>query len=58
MDDACEQGPSTRHDQLTGLANPLQFTQALRAAISGARQREEQVTLFYGRDVQDQARPG
>jgi diguanylate cyclase (GGDEF)-like protein len=35
------------HDQLTGLANRLQFTEALRKAVNRARQRDEFVTMFY-----------
>jgi diguanylate cyclase (GGDEF)-like protein len=35
------------HDDLTGLANRLQFTEQLRRAITHARQHNEQVTLFY-----------
>jgi diguanylate cyclase (GGDEF)-like protein len=35
------------HDQLTGLANRLQFTQQLRAAIDRARQELHPVTLLY-----------
>ncbi len=35
------------HDQLTGLANRLQFTEDLRSAVSRARQRSQLVTLFY-----------
>jgi diguanylate cyclase (GGDEF)-like protein len=35
------------HDPLTGLANRLQFTGALRAAIERAQQRVEPVTLLY-----------
>ncbi|MFZ0043489.1 MAG: sensor domain-containing diguanylate cyclase [Solirubrobacteraceae bacterium] len=35
------------HDQLTGLANRLQFTTELRAAVHRARERSEQVALFY-----------
>jgi diguanylate cyclase (GGDEF)-like protein len=35
------------HDQLTGLANRLQFTEQLRAAINRARQRSQSLTLFY-----------
>ena len=35
------------HDQLTGLANRLQFAEALRKAVNRARQREELVTMFY-----------
>ena len=35
------------HDQLTGLANRLQFTDQLRVAINRARQRGESLTLFY-----------
>ena len=35
------------HDQLTGLANRLQFTEQLRVAISRARQRGQALTLFY-----------
>jgi diguanylate cyclase (GGDEF)-like protein len=35
------------HDQLTGLANRLQFTEQLRAAISRARQSSQALTLFY-----------
>ena len=35
------------HDQLTGLANRLQFTEQLRVAITRARQRSQSLTLFY-----------
>ena len=35
------------HDELTGLANRLQFTDDLRAAIHQARHHGSQVTLFY-----------
>jgi diguanylate cyclase (GGDEF)-like protein len=35
------------HDQLTGLANRLQFADQLRKAVNRARQREELVTMFY-----------
>jgi diguanylate cyclase (GGDEF)-like protein len=35
------------HDQLTGLANRLQFADQLRKAVNRARQREEEVTMFY-----------
>ncbi len=35
------------HDQLTGLANRLQFADRLRKAVNRARQREELVTMFY-----------
>ncbi|HEY3727629.1 MAG TPA: diguanylate cyclase [Solirubrobacteraceae bacterium] len=35
------------HDQLTGLANRVQFTTELRSAVHQARQREGSVTLFY-----------
>jgi diguanylate cyclase (GGDEF)-like protein len=35
------------HDQLTGLANRLQFTDQLRTAINRARQRSQSLTLFY-----------
>jgi diguanylate cyclase (GGDEF)-like protein len=35
------------HDDLTGLANRLQFIERLRRAIDHARQHSEQVTLFY-----------
>ena len=35
------------HDQLTGLANRLQFTDQLRLAINRARQRNQALTLFY-----------
>jgi diguanylate cyclase (GGDEF)-like protein len=35
------------HDQLTGLANRLQFTEELRGAVGRARQRDQLVTLFY-----------
>jgi diguanylate cyclase (GGDEF)-like protein len=35
------------HDQLTGLANRLQFADQLRKAVNRARQRDEQVTIFY-----------
>ena len=35
------------HDQLTGLANRLQFTEQLRGAINRARQRGQSLTLFY-----------
>jgi diguanylate cyclase (GGDEF)-like protein len=35
------------HDQLTGLANRLQFADQLRKAVNRARQRDEQVTMFY-----------
>jgi diguanylate cyclase (GGDEF)-like protein len=35
------------HDQLTGLANRLQFADQLRKAVNQARQREELVTMFY-----------
>jgi diguanylate cyclase (GGDEF)-like protein len=35
------------HDQLTGLANRLQFTEDLRSAVTRARHRSELVTLFY-----------
>jgi diguanylate cyclase (GGDEF)-like protein len=36
-----------RHDDLTGLANRLQFTDELRGAVARARQRSATVTLFY-----------
>jgi diguanylate cyclase (GGDEF)-like protein len=36
-----------RHDQLTGLANRLQFADRLRKAVNRARQRDELVTMFY-----------
>jgi diguanylate cyclase (GGDEF)-like protein len=35
------------HDQLTGLANRLQFADQLRKAVNRARQRDELVTMFY-----------
>ena len=35
------------HDDLTGLANRLQFTQQLRRAVNHAGQHGEEVTLFY-----------
>jgi diguanylate cyclase (GGDEF)-like protein len=35
------------HDQLTGLANRLQFTERLRAAIDRARDERQSVTLLY-----------
>jgi diguanylate cyclase (GGDEF)-like protein len=35
------------HDQLTGLANRLSFTDQLRTAIHGARKSDEHLTLFY-----------
>ena len=35
------------HDQLTGLANRLQFAEKLRKAVNRARQRDEMVTMFY-----------
>jgi diguanylate cyclase (GGDEF)-like protein len=35
------------HDQLTGLANRLQFADRLRKAVNQARQRDELVTMFY-----------
>ncbi len=35
------------HDDLTGLANRLQFMDALRASLKRAREHSEQVTLFY-----------
>ncbi len=35
------------HDQLTGLANRLQFADQLRKAVHQARQRRELVTIFY-----------
>lgn len=35
------------HDQLTGLANRLQFAEELRKAVNRARQREALVTMFY-----------
>ncbi len=35
------------HDDLTGLANRLQFTSELRSAVTRARQRSGTVTLFY-----------
>jgi diguanylate cyclase (GGDEF)-like protein len=35
------------HDQLTGLANRLKFTDRLRAAIAAAGKRDEKITLFY-----------
>jgi diguanylate cyclase (GGDEF)-like protein len=35
------------HDQLTGLANRLQFADELRKAVNRARQRDELVTMFY-----------
>jgi diguanylate cyclase (GGDEF)-like protein len=35
------------HDDLTGLANRLQFAEALRSAVNVARESSEQVTLFY-----------
>jgi diguanylate cyclase (GGDEF)-like protein len=36
-----------RHDQLTGLANRLQFTDSLRSAVRRARKERETVVLFY-----------
>jgi diguanylate cyclase (GGDEF)-like protein len=36
-----------RHDQLTGLANRLQFADQLRKAVNRARQRDHLVTMFY-----------
>jgi diguanylate cyclase (GGDEF)-like protein len=36
-----------RHDVLTGLANRLQFTDALRAAVSSAQGSSRGLTLFY-----------
>jgi diguanylate cyclase (GGDEF)-like protein len=36
-----------RHDQLTGLANRMQFTEALRAGIERARAAHEPLELFY-----------
>ena len=35
------------HDDLTGLANRPQFTDALRTALDHARQHAEQITVFY-----------
>jgi diguanylate cyclase (GGDEF)-like protein len=35
------------HDQLTGLANRLQFTESLRSAIVRARKEREVIQLFY-----------
>jgi diguanylate cyclase (GGDEF)-like protein len=35
------------HDQLTGLANRLSFSDHLRAAIHGARRSDQHLTLFY-----------
>jgi diguanylate cyclase (GGDEF)-like protein len=35
------------HDQLTGLANRLQFVEELRKSVNRARQRDELVTMFY-----------
>ena len=35
------------HDQLTGLANRVQFTSVLRNAVQNARERGSGVTLFY-----------
>jgi diguanylate cyclase (GGDEF)-like protein len=35
------------HDQLTGLANRVQFTTGLRTAVHDARERREEVSLFY-----------
>ena len=35
------------HDQLTGIANRLQFTTELRSAVRRAREGSEQVALFY-----------
>jgi diguanylate cyclase (GGDEF)-like protein len=35
------------HDQLTGLANRVQFTTGLRTAVHEARERREEVSLFY-----------
>jgi diguanylate cyclase (GGDEF)-like protein len=35
------------HDQLTGLANRVQFTTGLRSAVHDARERGEDVSLFY-----------
>ncbi|HTX33090.1 MAG TPA: diguanylate cyclase [Solirubrobacteraceae bacterium] len=35
------------HDQLTGLANRLQFANQLRKAVNRARQHDELVTMFY-----------
>jgi len=35
------------HDQLTGLANRLQFGDKLRSALIRARQNDESITLFY-----------
>jgi diguanylate cyclase (GGDEF)-like protein len=35
------------HDQLTGLANRLQFADALRKAVNRARNRDDLVTVFY-----------
>jgi diguanylate cyclase (GGDEF)-like protein len=36
-----------RHDQLTGLANRVQFAEELRTAVNRARNRDELVTVFY-----------
>jgi diguanylate cyclase (GGDEF)-like protein len=35
------------HDQLTGLANRVQFTTGLRAAVHDAREQCQEVSLFY-----------
>jgi diguanylate cyclase (GGDEF)-like protein len=35
------------HDQLTGLANRVQFTTELRAAVHLAREQQQKVSLFY-----------
>jgi diguanylate cyclase (GGDEF)-like protein len=35
------------HDQLTGLANRLQFTERLRAAVDRARDERQSITLLY-----------
>jgi diguanylate cyclase (GGDEF)-like protein len=35
------------HDQLTGLANRLQFAEQLRKAVNRARSRDDLVTVFY-----------
>jgi diguanylate cyclase (GGDEF)-like protein len=35
------------HDQLTGLANRLKFTDRLRKAVAAAAKREQTVTVFY-----------
>ena len=35
------------HDQLTGLANRLQFADQLRKAVNRARQQDELVTMYY-----------